>query len=167
MTFLLVGEAPNPATVGRPHLWLRPDDSGIRHTANRLRDLAGWTTAEYLTVFSCRDNVVSLNLKKWNHAVQAIARQRAKNMLRMVCQTPTVRGVVCLGKHAAEAFGLDDVVPLQFDRVRVDGVLGADPVRVAYLPHTSGLNRWWNDPFNLCTGQAFLRSLRDEVYSPA
>lgn len=166
MSYLLVGESPNRATVRRPDLWLVPDDSGARHTANRLRDLAGWTNKEYLRVFSRRDNVLPLPPKdgRWRKAHDVVAQDRAWKMLR---DHHLADGIVCLGMRAYVAFSdvtgcgipsAQDVVPCTFYR-EGDGTRA----RVAYLPHTSGLNRWWNDAANRILGTYFLRGLLPKV----
>lgn len=168
MSYLLVGESPNRATARRPDLWLVPDDSGLKHTANRLRDLAGWTTEEYLRVFSRRDNVLPLPPKGWRKEHQEVARDRACKMLR---DHHLADGVVCLGMRAYLAFSdvtgcgvppAQDVAPCAFYREAGGSGLGA---RVAYLPHTSGLNRWWNDAANRVLGIYFLRGLLPKVPS--
>lgn len=160
--YVLVGEAPNAATVGRPHLWLVPDDSGIPHTANRLRDLAGMTTPEYLRVFQRRDNVLPGIPRggRWVKRHDEIARARADGLMR---SSSLSEHFVLLGMRAARAFGLVKPEPL----VWLNVCASTDDVRclpqslrlAAYLPHTSGLNRWWNDEENKSRGQEFLSHL--------
>lgn len=97
---LLVGDSPNRATVGRPHLWLAPDSSGVPHTANTLADWGATSSLRFRQVFD-RTNVVTTHAPRWP---AADARRRAEFIRRDVERYP--RPVVLLGRRVATAFGL-------------------------------------------------------------
>ena len=61
--------------------------------------------------------------------------------------------VICLGRQVAQAFKLPpDVRPFIFSKIWKN-------TRAAYMPHTSGLNRWYNDVDNLEAATVFMRQL--------
>lgn len=158
---LLLGEAPNQATVDYPNLWLVPDDSGIAHTANRLRDLAGWTTRDFLRVFSRRDNVSRVPVETWTRNVKIACGDRAYNAIHAAAQHG-IRTAVCVGRHATEAALAHSqptrvLAPFEWADV---GPISGGPFSVAYLPHTSGRNRFWNQPGAEEAGRAFLLAVR-------
>lgn len=138
-----------------------PDDSGIPHTANRLRDLAGWTTREFLRVFVQRDNVSSSIVGSWTRNVKLACGDRAYNALHRAASAG-IRTAVCVGRHATEA-ALAATQPSRvlapFEWADV-GPLCGGPFSVAYLPHTSGRNRFWNLAGSEVAGRAFLMAVR-------
>jgi len=164
LSFYLIGEAPNPATVGRSRLWLVPDSTGIPHSANRLRDFAGLTTREFLRLFPWRTN---LWLVPGPPFPAAVARARGRDLLRQA-EAYGALGVVVLGAHAAAVFGLDIVEPLAWSRTLIssarDGAeVGPSPrVRAAHVPHPSGRNPWWNEDLHRVRARAFFAALVDE-----
>lgn len=158
MRCILVGEAPNPATVGRSDLWLLPDDSGISHTANRLLDFTGWTLPEFLAIFVRRDNVLTVPpALRWTKLHRQIAVDRARELFAEADRDGL--RIVALGRKAADSFSSNGLRPCEWSPV-----LGLDPprpalVRVAYLPHTSGLNPWWRNAENRILARGFFAEL--------
>lgn len=160
MTFLLLGEAPNNATIGAPELWLLPDNSGVPHTANRLRELAGYSHGDYRRVFSARQNVLAEPPSKWNAAIRRKAREGAEVALE-AAQRLRALGVVCLGRRAMDAV-TDGRKTIAFDWTTAQAMTDLEPIRVVYVPHTSGRNLWWNEPVNQRAAGAFFgKLLRD------
>jgi len=150
VTFALVGEAPNQATINRPSLWLLPHPGSSNTAANRLLLFSGYTEDEFHRVFSLRTNV-------WLSATGAtpitIGRARAVEIIKTVMERK-LRGVVLLGSRAAEAFG-HRTEPLRFER-RGD-------FQLVLLPHTSGRNVWWNYEKNRRRARTFFEALREEA----
>lgn len=183
MSFLLVGEAPNDATCGRPELWLLPDNSGVPHSANALREHAGFSHREYREVFARRDNVLhrapprSNSGKGYTFPV-APARAGAAALLeryRSFVFVEKVRGLVILGKRAAGAFAWHEGLlgvrlpepPPFFDWACLGehdkaGVERFGWTRAVVVPHPSGFNRWWNEQANRDRARAFFSSLLAE-----
>lgn len=66
---------------------------------------------------------------------------------------PQIQGrrVVLLGKGPRKAFGLQGIPPFIF--VEDYGL------EIAWCPHPTGKNRWWNDSMNRDRAEVFLRSL--------
>lgn len=131
---VLVGEAP-PKRM-RPALWLLPDKSGRRHSANRLLEATGWELERYLEVFTTRTNLLASS-DGWSHP-------RARVAARSIVELAEEPRILVLGKRAARAFELDppgaaalcDAPPFAWRR--------SGTVELAWMPHPSGRNRWWN-----------------------
>lgn len=99
---LLVGEAPNTEYVAaRKELWLRPDDSGIPHAGNRMRELSGLTHKQYLEVFEC-ENVVHFATDRWGET----ERNMAKRAAEFILERPQPFRMILLGRKVADAFEL-------------------------------------------------------------
>lgn len=147
---MLVGEAPNLATVDRPELWLRPDRSGIPHAANRLLAFSGLTLREYLRTFTVRTNLF-LDLRVT--LSRPHARERGRALMAQAEGDPEVLGVVALGAWAAYGLGLKD----EGVRACVTGTRGR--LTTCYVPHPSGRSRWWNVPVHRVRARLVLRGL--------
>lgn len=170
-TWLLLGEAPNAATEGLPRLWLRPDDSGIRHSANRLLEFTGYDWETYMRTFT-RDNLVHRlprRLGKGRNFPIATARREVP---RVFAEHELCHGFLMLGKRVANAFtwySMGDVLaPIPRSKIEyltwnwvVDSQGRRKPAIV--IPHPSGLNHWWNDEGNRERAREFFRSLLDGV----
>jgi len=149
MSYWLVGESPNSETVGKPHLWLRPDSTGIPHAANRLLTLTGWDLRTYMRVFPKRTNVWESPIHLW---IQ-VGRERARKIAEESLDDGSA-GVVVLGSKAAEAFGI-----------------GGDPYfqwigRFVSVPHPSGRSRIWNQDGVKERARAFFETLRLAHFAP-
>lgn len=184
MRVLLLGEAPNEATAGRPRAWLLPDGSGACHSANNLLRHSGWSIMDYLRVFQVRDNLIHecpARAEKgytW-HVRQGRARAPLlirKHGLLAPDRRDKVDRVVILGRRVARCFeweGFHTGAPLAHARVpllewhviRADRV--GDYLTAAILPHPSGINTWWHIPENREAARAFLDKLRQEVLCDA
>ena len=84
-------------------------------------------------------------------------RRRANALMREVIADRFDR-VLCLGKPVAEAFLLDHQPPLEWRSILFCGYEVEWRFRAAYVPHPSGLTRWYNDPENRRRAQTFLRA---------
>lgn len=150
--YLLVGEQPNRATAHRPDLWLLPDDSGMRHSANRLLDYSGLSLDRYLELFE-RTNLVQTVVERWPAASAA---SNAEVMLDHASSTKVYRrrqNVLCLGRKVADAFDLKGIDPLTWRRLDHLGIA------LCYVPHPSGRNPWWMDLEHVAAARAFFASL--------
>lgn len=164
MAYLLLGERPTVSVQDRPDLWLRPDHTSRRHSANRLRDYAGYSYATYMAVFRVRTNVVTTSGALWGEREKLQARARAATARWFVhASVPRLLGVVALGRRAATAAGYPTRrEPLSWVDVEVDQDANAGSyVKVAYVPHPSGMCRWWNDQANVEAAYQFFSALRE------
>lgn len=172
---LLLGEAPNEATVGRPELWLRPDDSGIQHSANRLLKHTGYTLREYLRLFA-RDNLLHELPPRGGKGRQFPAKLAKEQAPRVHAAALKHEGTLLLGRRVASAFqwclmveseGLRRPGPL----VRASKVpylqwhmafseLNQKEFWAVIVPHPSGINTWWNDPDNRALARDFFDTLK-------
>lgn len=156
---LLVGESPNRATVGRPALWLRPDNSGKRHTANRLLAFTGWTWAQYMETFertNLFDTVSGHSAPRGRYLAQELVKRA----------TRAEQSILILGRLTAQHFGVG-MYDYFVGAVAEAYDLGERATRVArpvwVCPHPSGLNRWWNDPANVARAREFFDDLRSKL----
>lgn len=69
------------------------------------------------------------------------------------------RNILLVGRRVAEAFEKKDVPNLTWQHQKA--------YNFAIIPHPSGINRWWNDAENRAAGEAFLRSVGEQVLSGA
>lgn len=139
MSCWLVGEAPERTAVDRPHLWLRPDLTEARHCANRLLEIAGYSTTEYLRVFVHRTYL-------WRDPddIQLFAgRMRALSLL----EESKGSRIIVLGSRVAAAFCLDMSRPLKWQG------------RLAFVPYPSKFCLFWDDHRNRARAAEFFRAL--------
>ena len=138
---IILGEA--PGNYARP-LVLYPYPPNC--TGHRLMKLMGMTRFEYL--HTDRRNLFPAYPGKSGKGAAFPAAQ-ARELARVM--TPSLAGynVLFIGLRLAAAFW-SDPVPLQW----FEGMY-----RHAVVPHTSGVNRWWNDPCNWVAGETFLRAV--------
>lgn len=86
----------------------------------------------------------------------AEARLAAERMQRRLVD----RRLVFFGASVAKAFGHDPrEILLRFSAAPGYQERLAGGAAVAYVPHPSGVNAWWNDPANEAQARRFLRSL--------
>ena len=98
---LLVGEAPNVATVGRPEAWLAPAVTGRRHAGNRLGRWSGLRPSRFRAVFD-RTNLFAEPPAPWPIAA---ARAQGETLLLGLGEREP-RPTVLLGRKVCDAFGL-------------------------------------------------------------
>ena len=172
---LLLGEAPNAATAGRPDLWLLPDDSGILHSANRLLEHTGYDLATYLRIFE-RDNLLrepQPRTGKGRAFPIDLARARVPAVFERCLELRT-NSVLMLGRRVASAFNWIKVVKSGRD-MAVDGSVAAADVeffggifgvtfgrrvlKATIVPHPSGVNRWWSNKGNQASARGFFSAL--------
>jgi len=158
---LLVGEAPNEATAMKPHAWLSPDKSGIRHSANRLLEYMGFSFRDYLVAFD-RANLLHYpqpREAKGRGFIREEARLNAERLKRAVDPDRHV-GVILLGTRVARAWGLTENPHRRYFYWHVWNLTcPTGQVLVAVVPHPSGANRWWNDPANREDARRFFVSM--------
>lgn len=166
--FLLVGEAPNDATRGRPELWLWPDDSGIRHSANRLLEISGLTREQYVRTFD-RDNLLDEMPRCRTGGGYRFDVREARVSARLLVEVCAEKKqpIVVLGIRAMRAFEVFDAAGATaaptvancatWRSALWDRDLGDVPI--AHVPHPSGISRAYNDPATRLRVRSFLRTL--------
>ena len=159
--FYLVGESPVKHVEREPRLWLHPMGSG-NGSAQRLLGHARWDVLTYLTVFAKRTNVLRRSVSRWFDAEIEEARENARLILSEAKADKECRGIVALGMKSFAALSDSSRVEPHVEPLKFYDV---EATRVALLPHTSGLNRWWNSDTHRSAAAAFLRDLYDEVRS--
>lgn len=158
---VLVGQQPNPATEGRPHRWILPDDSGLPHTANRLLGYSGLAPAQFLELFPVRSNACDLADEFDLHRARARVARLLAEVAQAAQESHGRARVVLLGREAwrcaAWVIELDpQVSPYAW---HVGGLF----VDLAYVPHTSGMTRAYNTPEQRQACRDFLQALHREV----
>lgn len=150
---VLVGESPPTGASVETISPLFPVPSA--GSGARLQRMTGLGRAEYMRRFA-RINLVSTpgkpGIKK--------ARWAAVNLMRGGILSGC--SVVLLGSRVAAAFGLSGLALMTWMELSVSAGIGLSPVRVALLPHPSGMCRWYNDSGNLKRAIAFLSTLAEE-----
>ena len=144
---LLVGQAPSRTGVN-PLEALTPTSS-----SGKLMNLMGLTEDEYMTSFQ-RVNLIDeypgpLASGKGDKFPLRQARDKAKRILQQMSEYH----ILCIGKRVGQCFNLDQCFVWE-DRIQCYPLTRN---RIAMIPHTSGLNRFYNDPRNLDRAKAFLR----------
>lgn len=160
MRYMLLGEAPTTATEDRPELWLRPDRSGMPHTANRLLRFTGWSLDRYMGIFVRRDNLLTRAVDdRWGRGDTARARARCKELVREARESGSC--IVALGVRVARMVAAElghkrPIEPLMF-------LASDDPTSVKlmwHIPHPSGRNLWWNDANNVRSARLVFDDIR-------
>lgn len=167
--YLLLDEAPNESTAGRPDLWLLPDASGVPHSANRLLEIAGFSHRDFRRMFPMRRFPMRSTFPV------ELARARVPEILRAV-HDASLDGIVVLGKRAASAFrwiAEGDLyklgrysprgdVPIEWFRWAwaTDGTRDSPPAHAVVVPHPSPVNRLWNDEATRRRAREFFSALR-------
>ena len=145
MTFeriLLVGQAPNQH--GDPR---RPLVGG--RTGTKIQTLAGLDLREYARTFDLVNLLSGWEGKDGNGDAFDLA--RAKVATRALLRSRTNRAIILVGRAVADAFGVPGTRPYLAWFLHEGRAM-------AILPHTSGVNRWWNDPENEKAAEIFLRA---------
>jgi len=124
---------------------LQPDI--LNSSGQKLWGMTGLTMVRYAQLFE-RYNLFDVDE---SHNMKA-ARFKAMNILVGINTRYVNTYVICLGRAVAGAFGLYDATPLQFKEIK-------NKVMAAYVPHTSGVNRWYNDPSNVRAATEFMQSV--------
>lgn len=171
---VLLGEAPNPATEGRPELWLRPDRSGVAHSANRLLEFTGYTARAYLELFERTNLLERCPPRTRTRAGREFPLDEARRAAVPFHHRARGRRVVVLGRRVASAFrwfyadekdregwraGTRAPV-LEWISARAEPVAG--DFSAAIVPHPSGVNQWWNHETNRARARAFFAELLEE-----
>ena len=144
MKVLIVGQAPNKTGDHKKIL--------LGSAGRKISKLLGITQLDYANEFDRVNLFRSWPGKKGKGDTfpMRAAEFRASKMMRSAefrCRS----FVILLGKNVARAFGhRGDYFELGFLRGRTMCVT---------LPHTSGVNLWWNDSKNLTRGRKIMRSM--------
>lgn len=156
MKTVIVGIAPaRPGEEGQPLSAIAP-----RSTGRKISDMLEVSPLVYMRAFD-RVNVCPNAQEGTIHprSYAAHAENLAASLLRQ-------RNVILLGQNVAECFGITrerySYCEWKDSRIHESyGLVGWNtgrfpPFRWAVLPHPSGRNRWYNDPFNAETARQFL-----------
>lgn len=178
--YLLLGEAPNDATADRPELWLRPDRSGINHSANRLLRFSGMQLTQFLRTFE-RDNILhhapDREGKGYGFPLDQARPEVPARLRRFIDEE--LLGVLVLGRRAANCMSwwehdedcnptakvpASRVRPFEWHYVsswtrRQSCPMMSPTAPAVMVPHPSGINQWWNDEANRAAALEFFQSL--------
>jgi uracil-DNA glycosylase len=138
---LIIGEAPskNEATE-------RPIEGRI---AKRLAKCAGLSLEEFLEHFD-RVNLLHVRQDTKDKGFLFDLPAAKVEATRIVTTIKPHQVVILLGGRVAEAFGIHH-------EYFVEVPLGEG---FAYIvPHPSGVNRWWNSPYNVRNASVFMHSI--------
>jgi len=125
---------------------LQPDIIGS--SGQRLWKMSGLSMTQYVTHFERRNLFKTGESKSIN-----LGRNRARVILGTTRNSDIVTYVICLGRVVAGCFDLSyDDNPLFFVKIKKNVV-------AAYLPHTSGLNRWYNSTDNAESATDFMQTM--------
>jgi hypothetical protein len=151
MPYFLVGAAASPGTATRPERWLRPD--APYSTAKRIAQVAGWTSAQFLAVFTHRTMLWTTSRRMW----ATEGKRRAEEIQRTTIQAE-LAGIVVIGGAVAQHFGLEN-----WPRFRWSGAW----VRpIAILPPMCSRSGYWDDAANVKEARDFLRTLAPPLPRP-
>jgi hypothetical protein len=136
MKAIIIGVA--PGKNGDPRKPLLGPGSG-----DRLARLSGLTREEYAAAFD-RVNLYFIRPESF---------RPDEAVFRTAHLIPRLRGrrVIMLGGVVAAAFGLSDMLPFRW--IQLGDFLAA------WMPHPSGLNRWWNRTANRRRASRFLHAV--------
>lgn len=152
---VLIGQAPGPNTDPRLPLFPEPSTSA----GGRLLEIMGVPRAEYLALTE-RINLLNYypgkwaNGDRWPLAEARIAAEAVAPLLAGRC-------VVLVGRNVAQAFdNKADYHVWTTQQVRRRCPIARCPglAEFAVVPHTSGRNRWYNDPENSQEARSFWAS---------
>lgn len=125
---------------------LQPDIPGS--SGQKLWRMSGLAPVPYVRAFR-RVNLFKTGEK---HTLTT-GRRRAFVMVNRARQEGFNTYFVCLGRVVGSCFYLrDNEIPLKFRELK-------NNVSAAYLPHPSGLNRWYNSADNAEAANKFMRKL--------
>ncbi len=154
MNTLLVGMAPGRNSNPRAPLFPAPRNS----SGHRLVELIGLTRGEYMKMYdrvNCLPAYPGADPKQKGDRFPMASAKLAAAVHR---QHFRGRRVIFIGRQVAHAFG--------FPKSRLDFFHWSGchewGYRCAVVPHTSGCNRFWNDPENRARAREFFQ---DEISS--
>lgn len=124
---------------------LQPDITSS--SGQKLWSMTGLPMVRYCQLFE-RHNLFEIDEP---HNID-VARLKARRILYGVDTRYVNTYIICMGRIVADAFSLYGIAPLHFRRIQ-------RKTMAAYLPHTSGVNRWYNSPNNYAVATGFLRSV--------
>lgn len=118
-------------------------------TGHRLAALCGMSHEGYLRKFERVNLHYDTPLKR-----DSATKKRGELSAAHIRHRYRGRRIILLGHEVLEAFGLDQCLS-----IAVWSVVMRDETRVSFIPHPSGLNRWYNDKKNIRRVEKFLRGL--------
>lgn len=128
----------------------------------KLADLIGVSVEEFLVGFERHNLLDRWPGKAGKGDAFPIDKARRKAVDFLLRGVFLDRRVVLLGENVASTFGLD---PAKLRPLRWQGVYTAPGL--AFCPHPSGVNRWWNEPGNVEAARRFWRRAWRETLAPA
>lgn len=142
---LLIGQAPGRRTD--------PEEPLSGRCGARLADLCGVELPEFMERFE-RVNLLDRFPGKAGKGDKFPIDKARKAAIDVLLFNPVRdRRVVMLGGNVAKAFGFPASEPMFWSRV--DGAA----FWVAFFPHPSGVNRWFNEPSNVSKARRFWTAL--------
>lgn len=147
-TLVLVGQAPGKHPKYAPPLALFPLPE--RSTGAALCDKMGLMRGDYIALE--RHNVLDFYPGKatsgvGDHFPRGMAKEAAARLIREY--NLYGRHILLIGASTALSFGFGkEHAPFTW--------YSSKPFAMAFVPHLSGVNRWWNDPENNETGSQWL-----------
>jgi hypothetical protein len=124
---------------------LQPDI--VNSSGNKLWGMTGLTMGRYVQCFELMNLFTDETSKTY-----LMAKTKADSILNTVDNVHVRTFIVCLGREVADSFRLYGVEPLKFFKRKKNTWL-------AYMPHTSGLNRWYNKADNVRAANNFMRHM--------
>jgi hypothetical protein len=157
MKILLVGQAPNHTD----RLCTQPPLYGS--CRKKIMELTDISEEEFASLFA----TVNL-INRWPGRLKSgrgdafplkRARKSAEKILREVEKNPHIwYGIIFVGRNVQHAFGVTTSDVLEWTYIH------NTLIRAAVLPHTSGLNRWWNLSSNSCRAAQFLKRTISRIH---
>ena len=145
-----MGMAPGAKTHPRAPLLPVPATS----SGGRLQELTGLSRMEYLKVFDRANCLTFFPGKSGRQKGDVFPMREAKMAADIHKQWLTYRRVIFVGRQVATAFGWKPKeLPWFTWKVDTDWKM-----RCTVIPHTSGCNRFWNDPENRERARLFFQN---------
>lgn len=146
-TLVLVGQAPGKHPKYRPELalfWFPANSTGARLCEKLCIDRREYTRLE-------RHNVLDFYPGALPGGGDHFPRGMAREAAAVLSQELVGKHVILVGAATALAFGFSDKAgnkPFTW--------YCSKAYNMAFIPHLSGINRWWNDPANAVRGDQWL-----------
>ena len=144
-TLVLVGQAPGKHPKYRPELalfWYPANSTGARLCEKLCLDRREYTRLE-------RHNVLDFYPGAMPSGGDHFPRGMAKQAAGFLAEELIGKSVLLVGAATALSFGFGkDHQPFTWYCSKANNM--------AFIPHLSGINRWWNDPSNSETGTQWL-----------
>ena len=166
--YLLVGEYPMDGTVDQPQLWLLPKPGGV-DGASRLVQFMGLSIDAYEMTFARTNLLNFVPPYEGGRRTFPLVHARAAAELILRYAVDHRLDLLILGKRGAAAFNWTThknnwKMPLaRVGYLHWYSVCSAYDLRAtrraAIIPHTKGVNLWWNNRENMERAQRFFGQL--------